>query len=312
MKAHPVDELVVITPYFNPCHYLTRRKNYGIFLDGIARAGVRCITIECAFGGDDFELAETADVMRIRARDVLWQKERLINLAAASLPRQCKHVAILDGDILFENKCWVDDLMGVMQTCSIAQVFESALMLDEHGDHTDSSIYESFSSVMSKHAEKLVHSNYAVEHGHSGLGWVMHREILDSVGLYEAGIVGGSDHFLTHACFNDFGKCLVHELKNNERIIAHLEAWARRFYPFVMGNVGVVPGRIRHLWHGDFAKRRYVDRMHDVIDLGFDPWTDLKVVDGMPLEWTGDVTKPELRQFVSSYFACRDEDGLRS
>jgi hypothetical protein len=103
-KKSTVSDLFVITTYFNPCRYETRRRNYDIFMAGLSKAGVPCITVECAFGNAPFELPPSLNVIQMRANTLLWQKERLLNLAASWLPRSCKYVAWLDCDITFMNK----------------------------------------------------------------------------------------------------------------------------------------------------------------------------------------------------------------
>lgn len=53
-----MSKTTVITTYFNPCGYATRRRNYDLFVEGMRRAGVPCITVECAFGDAPFELPQ--------------------------------------------------------------------------------------------------------------------------------------------------------------------------------------------------------------------------------------------------------------
>lgn len=72
----------------------------------------------------------------------------------------------------------------------------------------------------------------------------------------------------------------------------------------------MVPGHIRHLWHGDAVNRRYFLRMHDITELGYDPWTDLDLRPGQPLEWAPGMDKPGLRDYFARYFSSRLEDGV--
>ena len=64
----PMSDLFVITTYFNPCGYATRRENYDRFMAGMRRAGVPCITVECAFGDDAFELPASLGVIQVRSK----------------------------------------------------------------------------------------------------------------------------------------------------------------------------------------------------------------------------------------------------
>lgn len=305
-------ELAVITTYFNPCGYVTRRKNYDLFMEGMRASGVTCITLECAFGDDPFELEPALDVIQIRARTLLWQKERLLNLAASWLPSHCKYVAWLDCDIIFENKNWANDLISVLRKNKVAQVFETCLRYEKGnvvGENPD--IAESFASVMNRTPDVLNAGRYDV-HGHTGYGWAMHRDIFQKVGLYEAAVSGSADHFMAHAIYGDYNFCIQNALKHDPRQIAHLKAWGNKFYELVQGSLGCVPGQIKHLWHGDTVNRRYFLRMHEITDHGFNPWTDLKIIPGKPLEWADGLEKEDLKQYFINYFASRLEDGAEA
>lgn len=303
-------ELVVITTYFNPCGYATRRTNYDLFMKGMKRDGITCITVECAFGDDPFELPESLDVHRVRAKTLLWQKERLLNMAASWLPADCKYVAWLDCDIVFENPNWGRDLVSTLKRHAVAQVFETCLRLEKGnvvGEVPD--ISESFASVMSKTPEVLNAGRYDV-HGHTGYGWAMRREIFDQVGLYEGAVSGSADHFMAHAIYGDYNFCITNALKHDPRQISHLKAWGKRFYDMAQGSLGCVPGQITHLWHGDAVNRRYFLRMHEITDHGYDPYTDLKMEPGTPLEWADNMKKEGLKLYFANYFASRLEDGV--
>lgn len=303
-----MQELVVITTYFNPCRYKTRRRNFDLFLEGIRSAGVPCITVECAFPGQDFELAQALGVIRVRADALMWQKERLLNLAASWLPRTCVYIAWLDCDILFDSPTWATDLVAVLKTRKVAQVFETCRRLAPDGVSDSDPVARSFAAVMTSHPESLECGRYDA-HGHTGYGWAMRREIFDEVGLYEAAVSGSADHFMAHAIFGNYGFCIENALKHDHRQLAHLKAWGSRFHAMVRGSLSVVPGQIRHLWHGDSVHRRYFLRMHEISGLGFDPYTDLVAPPGRPLRWAAEMKKPGLREYFAQYFAARREDG---
>lgn len=303
-----VQELMAITTYFNPCHYQTRRRNYDLFMAGMRQSGVPCITVECAFSGQEFALPDALDVIRVRADSVLWQKERLLNLAASWLPPACRYVAWLDCDILFDNPGWARALIGVLQHKQVAQVFETCRRLGPDGVAEAEPPAVSFAAVMRRQPASLESGRYDL-HGHTGYGWAMRREIFDEVGLYEAAVSGSADHFMAHAIYGHYGFCIEHALRHDRKQIDHLQAWGARFHAMVQGSLGVVPGQIRHLWHGDSVNRRYFLRMHEITELGFDPQRDLVAAPGQPLAWAPGMEKPGLREYFSNYFAARQEDG---
>lgn len=312
LPADSASELTAITTYFNPCGYASRRRNYDLFMDGMRKDGVKCITVECAFGDEPFELPDSLDVIKVRAKTLLWQKERLLNLAASWLPASCKYVAWLDCDILFDNPNWGPDLVRVLEKHKVAQVWETCLRL-ERGDVVgeEPDISHSFAKVMGMIPQALDAGRYDI-HGHTGYGWAMRREIFDEVGLYESAISGSSDHFMSHAIYGDYNFCVCNALKHDKRQIDHLKEWGAKFHAMVNGSLGVVPGQIRHLWHGDAVDRRYFLRMHEITDLGYDPYTDLHVEPGKPLEWVPGLDKPDLKEYFVNYFKSRREDGVQT
>ena len=78
----------------------------------------------------------------------------------------------------------------------------------------------------------------------------------------------------------------------------------------VGGKLGVVPGRILHLWHGDLGDRRYALMNQQFMSFGFDPDAHIRVGAHGTWEWSG---APErLRQWARDFFENRNEDGDRA
>ena len=83
--------LWAITCYFNSVGYRRRLENYHTFRQHLK---VPLVTVELSFD-NKFQLASgDADILvQVRSTAVLWQKERLLNLALKSLPSECEKVA---------------------------------------------------------------------------------------------------------------------------------------------------------------------------------------------------------------------------
>ena len=79
-----VRNLWAITCYFNPIAYKRRLENYHTFRQHLA---VPLVTTELSFDGN-FQLQhDDADILvQLHGGDVLWQKERLLNVALKSVP----------------------------------------------------------------------------------------------------------------------------------------------------------------------------------------------------------------------------------
>lgn len=73
-EFHPyekADELWVLTVYYNPCGYKSRRCTYDTFIHTMHVSGINVLTVECAFGDDLFELPESQDVIKVRSESLL-------------------------------------------------------------------------------------------------------------------------------------------------------------------------------------------------------------------------------------------------
>ncbi|HEY4486167.1 MAG TPA: hypothetical protein VJB70_00325 [Candidatus Paceibacterota bacterium] len=305
-------KLWVITTYYNPCRYATRRKNYDVFIASMRRSGISVLTVECAFGDAPFELPDSLDTIQIRSSSLLWQKERLLNLATSWLPPECNSVAWIDCDILFQNPRWAIDTERLLETHAVVQLFESCLRL-EKGNVTRAQTPDrsfSFGTIAPKNPGLLSCGRYDL-HGHTGYGWAMQRVIFDAIGLYEYAVGGSADHFIAHSIYNEYGFCIQHTLGTNQRATDHLIDWGRRFNQLVSGGFTAVPGEILHLWHGELVNRRYHQRLLEINALKFDPYQDVVATPGKPLEWHPNTrkTKPKLIEYFASYFENRCEDG---
>ena len=114
-----------LTAYYNPVHYKTKLDNYKLFRAASRRQGLRLICVELAFGDMPFELAEgDADqVIQIRGSDILWQKERLLNIGLKHLPDDCDKFVWLDADVLFTNDQWVHQTKDLLRKYNVVQPY---------------------------------------------------------------------------------------------------------------------------------------------------------------------------------------------
>lgn len=315
-RYDPADDLWLITAYFNPIGYHSKRRNYEHFRQHVCASGLRLLTVECAFGDAPFSFPASADLLHVRAKHVMWQKERLLNVAVAHLPAQCTKIAWLDCDIVFENPAWALETSRRLEHSPVVQPFEQVIRLTREGvGERDWRAIDSFGrrsrmparvfSALDSHAGE---PNAMVRHGHTGYVWAARREVIARSGLYDACIIGGGDHLIAHAMRGESASpCVARVFAGNEAHGAHFARWSETLYPAVGGKIDHVPGTILHLWHGDNARRRYVARHGQLAQFGFDPRRDIRLgIDGC-WEWASD--KPALHNWAAAYFAQRYEDG---
>lgn len=200
----PCDDLWVITAYFNPCHYAARLKNYQVFVERLERSGIPLFTVECAFGTDDFELPPAPHLLQVRGPHVLWQKERLLNVAVSKLPAHVEKVAWIDSDVIFANPDWAVRTSLLLEDQAVLQLFERAIWLPPGATsfRGDGRPVEGFVHAWTRDPNVLYATRYE-QHGHTGFAWAARRQLLEKHGLYDAALDGTGDHLMAHAMCGD-------------------------------------------------------------------------------------------------------------
>jgi hypothetical protein len=303
-----------IAAYFNPMRYRRRLANYRVFS---RRVGIPLLTVELGYG-DRFDLSPgDADILvQLRGGDVLWQKERLLNLAVAALPAACEKVVWLDCDVVFEDESWAKDVEAMLDEVALAQPFrrvhylgpdwQPGRRLDAEIDLTRTSICAAVEAGVPPldavrafaEANRMVYS--------TGFAWAARRELLERHGLYDASIIGGGDVVLTCASYGMFDEAARRQRMSTRRE-RHFRAWAEAWAGSVAGSVGALDATVYNMWHGHMRDRGSGTRHERLSAFDFDPAEDIAVDAGGAWRWSSD--KPAMHAFVRDYFAGRKEDG---
>jgi hypothetical protein len=301
-----------VTSYYNPIGYRRRLSNYKIFR---ASLGIPLVAVELSFDGS-FELAaDDADILiQISGGAVLWQKERLLNLAISSVPSDVRNVAWVDCDGIFGRPDWVDEANRKLAEYNMVQLYSDLVDLHASDDlsphlHTERPVSgRGIVSVVSECKSNLAVASLLSDASRSvvpGQAWAARREILKERGLYDAMIVGGGDSALVAALYGEF-ETVKNFCKFDDARQKHYLNWARPFHQTTQQSVGYVAGRIYHLWHGDLKNRQYVNRYERLAALNFDPAADIAVGANGAWEWAR--SRPDLEDFLRGYFLSRAED----
>lgn len=310
--AHPA--LWAVTPYFNPLHYRRRRENFHVFRHEL---GVPLLAVELSFDGS-FELDDgDADiVVRVTGGDIMWQKERLLNLGVQRLPAECSKVACLDCDILFGSPNWGERTAELLENFPMVQPFSRANYLDRDwlpGMNRNAATTFALPSVAFDIAngarlEAILGSpaTYSRVSVLLGFAWAFRRELIERHGWYAACIAGGGDTALACAAWGTPEAVVLRHAMNEHQARCYRE-WAQAFHATVQGRVGCLEGDVFHLWHGKLENRKAMERHRIVQQLGFDPLRDIVADPGGGWRWNSD--KPQLHAYMREYFAARKEDG---
>jgi len=300
-----------VTAYFNPAGYKSRLDNYLSFRK---RLNARLATVEMSTEGR-FELGrDDAEILvQLSGGDVMWQKERLLNVALQYLPNECDIVAWLDCDVVFDDDEWIARTRSALDSFRLVQLFAERCDLFPCHD----SKYPAISARAPARGYKIATGLYRDERDHRDAGifvadysvpghaWAARRDLLDKHGLYDARIVGSGDIAILAAATGEFDHYFRSHAMN-PRQVRHFRNWADPFFGDVAGSVGYISGRIFHLWHGDRKDRQYAIRQQTALRAGFDPFTDIALDASGCWRWNSD--KPELHRDLREYFASRNED----
>lgn len=306
-------KVCAITTYFNPAGFKTKRLNYAKFREGLKQIGLPLLTVELAVDVEHFVLGQTDAeyLIQLVAKDILWQKERLLNIGIRRIPDQYDKIIALDCDILFLNDDWLDNTCNLLEDYVLVQPFENCIRFPYGIDALDSAactvgiengqIFHGIARGVEKYGLKSLHQHHL--HGEPGYGWACRRSIIEKNGFYDANIIGGGDSFFAQAAFGtmDFSARRL-SLKHTE----HYRKWAHKFFLDVQGSVAFSKGSIFHLWHGSRKNRNYRKRARILIENKFDPEKDLLNGDSNPWRWSGN--NPGLETAVRKYFYSRKED----
>ncbi len=315
----PSYDLWAITTYFNPCSYRSRYENYQTFRKHLQ---VPLLTVELAYG-DAFELADTdaTKLIQLRSDQVMWQKERLINLALPALPPDCKKVAWLDCDIIFERDDWAHVSSQALEDSVLVQLFSRVGYLNSEVDYSQplaDQCYVERESFASGYAAgnigldgQPVAPAAQIAHGFSnqysnGFAWAMRREILEEVGLYDAMILGNGDSAL-HQAATGQAVGYARQRSFNAEQTRHYLHWARKCHRIVDSRIGVVSRRIFTLWHGQLQDRNGLLQRSLPQRFHFDPFQDIALDESGCWRWNSD--KSDLHKKVKAFFRERKEDG---
>lgn len=318
----------VVTSYFNPKGWEARRRNYSVFRQNLS---LPLLTVEWSPEGK-FELVPSdADLLvQVSGGDLLWQKERLLNIGISHLPTPCEYVAWIDADVIFEQSDWAASARTQLQEVDVVQLFSEVKHLQPSVHSPEqSSVYlrqsrsiiaawqeTEFSQefITSLLMERALRTQGLIRRSSSnespGFAWASRRKWLDATGgLFDGFIIGGGDALLFYTLAGRFGDYLD-AYKLNSYCGERLRLWQPKILSKKQA-VGYVQGSIFHLFHGFLQNRQYIDRYRMLAESGID--IDLHLVDEPGAPWKLDSNCPlPVRTLMAQYFQSRREDDIDS
>jgi len=299
-----------ITSYFNPVRYKRRLLNYRVFRKNLR---LPLVTVELGFDGK-FELCDNdADILvQIDGGGVLWQKERLLNLAINAVPDDVPDIAWLDCDVVFQGSDWIGEAQEQLRSLNVVQLYSQSAELKAECLNTaaNSEAFRYTPGIMalfsdaSRPEKELWQTLDKIRQKQLGFAWAGKRKLLQEQCFYDAAILGGGDALMFLAMYGLF-EAAISRASLNQPSQSHYLKWAESYHEAVAKSVGYVSGTIYHLWHGDRENRRYIDRYR--LLQNFDPYSDIAHCSSGAWQWKD--PQSELAELVRRYFSERLEDG---
>jgi hypothetical protein len=311
-----------LTSYFNPRRFQRRYQNFQRFRETL---GLPLLTVQWEMDGA-FELGpgDSDLLISLAGGDLMWQKERLLNLALGELPAACDAVAWLDCDVVFEDDRWIGNLDDALAEAPVVQLFAEVAHPDPAGGALPLLVRESLAAAWARRGaaglvgrlhtaggsrepgeSEAVERLRLAQRPSSGHAWAARRDVLHADGFYDACIWGVGDMAIALAAIGH-PELFLEAFPHNPHQATHYRSWADRFAAATGGRVGCLPARLHHLFHGNLEDRQYRTRLQRLAESGFDPAKDL-VLDGRGL-WHWRSGFRALEQGMRDYFDRRCED----
>ena len=275
------NKLAVITPYFNPCGYKSKEKNYTKFASNVNQFA-DLFPVELSLDGNFF--IEHKNAIRIEGNDrnILWQKEALLNIGLKELPKEYHNVAWVDCDVISNPLGLLEKIEHQLQQYKIIQLFL-------HVYHLQPNFTRNISTK---------NRCYCFPGGASGYAWAGRREILDEIKFLDNQVLGMADTIMANTFQNqDFPDYLKHQTDTYN--------WYHKAKNIVDGSYSYIDTEIDHLYHGQTHNRMYNNRYDSV--LGGHNYQKYIVKQNDVWEWQEDAPQCAYNK-IKSYFLDRDED----
>lgn len=309
---HENENLYGVTVIFNPHGFNSRIQLYREFKPYCEFSNVKLMTVEIAFQDRPFEVTSADDPwnLQLRTCDVLWHKERGLNLGIQkiiSMVPDAKYFACLDADVRMGNPHWAKDAVLALHHYCVIQLFSQAIHLSPQYEmlwSCKSRFYHFANKGFHQYPPKAL--KY-VANGHPGLAWAFRRETLDQLGgLLDFAITGSGDTHMANALMGDaVFNAKPGMSKGFERA---LRRWQEKCDRFINLNIGYINGFCCHYWHGKSEQRGYDKRWDITCFHQFDPHEDIYLAPNGLYKFTGN--KPEMEKDLRLSTMQRNEDSI--
>jgi len=305
--------VAVVCCYFNYTGSAFRYKNYNIFQKNIRKHNVKLLTVEFSPNGN-FELnnRDADSLIQISDGDIMWQKERLLNIGIDLLPQNTDIVIIADTDIIFGKEDFVDVLCKNLEQYKVVQCFSDTLVFNPLLELENINFfklnhdltYNFCNSGISVVRNHLIYKSFNNKSSAYGLAWAFRYDVLKKIKLYDYNIIGSGDKLLFGSLF---------DLKFRQEIAgvnitSYLEYCNNVLNEIKPSDISFLEDvTVYSMYHGELYNRDYVNRHNILTSHMFDSNKDLIDIPNKPFKFANHVSL-DLKNDIMEYFIKRKEN----
>jgi hypothetical protein len=228
--------------YFNYRGDLRQKNNFIKFLEQWKDHYENMIVGIVDYGDIDFEIPCEKVIIEGDINKRIWSKEILINKIVSEIDTD--YILWIDGDIIYEDLSWLNNLDNVIGDNEFIQLFETINYLGENGEVLES--HKSLASDNSDNVDNLLGKGYK-----PGGSWLGKTSILKDKKLFDEMYVGGGDTIFTYGLFGiKDGYTLQRVKENNESIYNNSIKWIENFETYKVGYLNKNVNHLYVLTHG--------------------------------------------------------------
>lgn len=308
--------LHVIGVVSNPARWHSRIRLFKKWRDEMLKTpNVKLYVVEGVFGDHHGECApeegQDYQYMQVKLdRTELWLKENMLNIGVRNLfPKDWKYMCWCDTDIHFRNPNWAFESIKQMQIFHVLQPWSQGTALLPDGSARlpiDSSFgFLHTTNRKKSHGHHKINDGYA--YAHSGYAWCCTRYFWENVGgLIDFCLIGSGDHHMAWGMIDRVAETIHGSMHPDYKDM--VLSWAKKAQHACAGMIGYVAGIIEHGFHGGVKGRDYGGRWGILVDIGFNPKSDI-AYDSQGVIYYKGPQKKLLQQRIVSYNRTRNEDG---
>jgi len=278
-----IKNFAAITTYFNPQKSKNRYDNFLKFVKHMREQGIPLYVAEGYYYKDEPHLTnkDCDNLFIFEYYDILWQKERLLNLLIERLPKEIDSVGWFDADIIFSCNNLKEQCIESLSYFPVIQPWSICNFLNK--DSSTNRIFKSMAYYNFENNFKEVNQRK----NHPGYAWCIRRDELEKInGFYDTMICGNGDTFMAMGFYGHLNYPFLKQEKITYAATGHFTKWWDICSKIINKEVGYLNITIKHLYHGTHENRRYWERVKCLFENGFDPNLHLELADNKTFKYS--------------------------